>query len=164
MANFSFDIVSDYDKAEMSNVFAAVERDINNRYDFKNSPAGIEWLADKSGFKIIATDEWQNEAVLDIVRKKLASREQSAKVLDLSRDLVTSNLKTTREIPFKQGLSQDNAKKITRDIRENLPKIKSQIQGDMVRLTSSSKDDLQKAMTLLKSRDYDFPLEFINLR
>lgn len=164
MANFSFDVVSDYDKAEMNNVFAGVERDITNRYDFKNTPAAIEWLSDKSGFKIIAGDEWQNDAVLDIVRKKLAARNQSSKVLDLSKEPVTSNLKTTREIPFKQGLSQENAKAITRDLRENFPKIKSQIQGDAVRVTSNSKDELQSAITFMKSQDYDFPLEFINFR
>lgn len=164
MANFSFDIVSDYDKAEMNNVFAAVERDINNRYDFKNTPASIEWMSDKKGFRLVSADEWQNDAILDVVRKRLAARGQSSKALDLTKGVVVANLKATREIPFKQGLSQDDAKTITKDIRENLPKLKSQIQGDLVRVTGSSKDDLQKAISLMKSQDYDFPLEFINFR
>lgn len=164
MAQFSFDIVSDYDKAEMNNVFAGVEREITNRYDFKGTPAGIEWLDDKKGFRIIGAGQWQCDAVLDIVRKKLASRDQSSKVLDLSKTPVESNLKTTWEIPFKQGLSQDNAKKITKLIREQAPKAKAQIQGDMVRVTSSSKDELQQVITLLKNTDFDFPLQFINYR
>lgn len=164
MANFSFDIVSDYDKAEMNNVFLQTEREITNRYDFKGTPAAIEWLGDKTGFKLIAANQWQLETILDIVRKKLASREQSSKVLDLSKDPIEANLKTTWEIPFKHGLSQDNAKLITKKLREEMPKVKAQIQGDEVRVTSSSKDDLQKTMTLLKNTDYDFPLEFTNFR
>jgi uncharacterized protein YajQ (UPF0234 family) len=164
MPTFSFDIVSDYDKAEMNNVFAATEREIGTRYDFKGTPAAIEWLNEKAGIKIIGAREWQCDAVLDIFRKKLASREQSAKVLDLSKTPVESNLKTTWEIPFKQGLSQDDAKKITKQLREEAPKVKTQIQGDMVRVTSGSKDDLQNVITLLRATDYDFSLQFINYR
>ena len=148
----------------MNNVFAATEREIGTRYDFKGTPAGIEWLDDKKGFKIIGAGQWQCDAVLDIVRKKLASREQSSKVLDLEKTPVESNMKTTWEIPFKQGLSQDNAKKITKQLREEAPKVKAQIQGDTVRVTSNSKDDLQAVITLLRNTEYDFPLQFINYR
>ncbi len=164
MPSFSFDIVSDYDKAEMNNVFMGAEREIGNRYDFKGTPAAIEWLGDKTGFKITGSGQWQCDAVLDIVRKKLASREQSSKVLDLSKTPVESNLKTTWEIPFKSGLKQDDAKKITKLLRDEVPKAKAQIQGDAVRVTSSSKDELQKAITFLKGQDFDFPLQFINYR
>lgn len=164
MPSFSFDIISDYDKAEMNNVFAGVEREIGNRYDFKGTPAAIEWLSDKAGFKIIGGGQWQCDAVLDIIRKKLASREQSSKVLDLSNTPIESNLKTTWEIPFKHGLSQENAKKITKLLKEEAPKVKAQIQGDEIRVTSSSKDELQKVISLLNSVDFDFPLQFINYR
>lgn len=164
MATFSFDIVSDFDKAEMNNVFAGTEREIATRYDFKGTTAAIEWLDDKKGYKIIGAGQWQCDAVLDIVRKKLAAREQSAKVLDLSKLPVEANLKTTWEIPFKQGLSQDDAKKITKQLREESPKVKTQIQGDTVRVTSGSKNDLQDVMTLLRSTEYEFPLQFINYR
>jgi uncharacterized protein YajQ (UPF0234 family) len=164
MPSFSFDIVSEYDKAEMNNVLAGTEREIGNRYDFKGTPAAIEWLGDKSGFKITGAGQWQCDAVLDIVRKKLASREQSSKVLDLSKTPVEANLKTTWEIPFKQGLSQDNAKEITKILRENAPKVKAQIQGDAVRVTSSSKDELQNVITLLRAQEFDFALQFINYR
>jgi len=164
MPSFSFDIVSEYDKAEMNNVFAGTEREIGNRYDFKGTPAAIEWMGDKAGFKLIGAGQWQCDAVLDIVRKKLASRDQSSKVLDLSKTPVEANLKTTWEIPFKQGLSQDNAKEITKLLRENAPKAKAQIQGDAVRVTSSSKDELQNVITLLRAQDFDFALQFINYR
>ena len=164
MPTFSFDIVSDYDKAEMNNVFAGVEKDIANRYDFKGTPAAIEWLGDKTGFKLTGAGEWQLDAVLDIVRKKLASRDQSSKVLDLSKTPVESNLKATWEIPFKQRLAQDKAKQITALLREEVPKVKAQIQGDAVRVIGSSKDELQKAIMAVKAKDFDIPLQFTNYR
>lgn len=165
MANFSFDIVSDYDKAEMNNVFDQAQREITSRYDFKGTPAELEWLnPEKTGLKVTGNGDWQIDAILDIVRKKLASREQSQKVLDITKDSVVSNLKTTKEVPFKQGLDQEKAKKITGLIRDTYPKVKTQIQGQEVRVTSSSKDDLQAVMQLLRSQDFDFPLTFTNYR
>src|SRR5580704_115291 len=141
MSNFSFDVVSEYDRAEMNNVFDQAQREIANRYDFKGTPAALEWLdGDKTGLKIIGDGEWQIEAILDIVRKKLAARNQSQKVLDVSREAVVSNLKTTKEVPFVQGLGQDKAKKITSLLRDRFPKVKAQIQGDAVRVMSGSKD------------------------
>ena len=85
MANFSFDAVSEYDKAELNNVFDQVQREITARYDFKGTPAAIEWLnSDKTGFKVTGNGDWQIDAILDIVRKKLAARNQSQEVLDVS--------------------------------------------------------------------------------
>lgn len=164
MATFSFDIVSDYDKAELNNVFDQTQRELDNRYDFKGTPAAVEWLDDKKGLKITGNGEWQIEAILDIIRKKLAARNQSQKLLDTSKESVTSNLKTTKEVPFKKGLDQDKAKKITAKIREAFPKVKPQIQGEEVRVSSSSKDDLQAVMQLLREQDFDFPLQFQNFR
>src|SRR4051812_24722508 len=111
MGTFSFDIVSEYDKAEMNNVFDQVNREIATRYDFKGSPAGIEWMDDKKGFKVTGANEWQVESVIDIVRKKLATRNVSSKVLDLSKSVNESNLKATKEMPFVEGLDQEKAKK-----------------------------------------------------
>lgn len=165
MTNFSFDIVSEYDKAEMNNVFDQVVREIQSRYDFKGTPAAIEWLnGDKTGLKITGNGEWQIDAILDIVRKKLATRGQSQKTLDVSREITESNLKATKEVPFKQGLDQDKAKKITKLLRDELPKAKTQIQGDAVRVTSNSKDELQAVIAFLKTQDFDFPLQFTNYR
>ena len=165
MANFSFDVVSEYDKAEMNNVLDQTEREMSSRYDFKGTPAAIEWLnSGKTGLKITGSGEWQIDAILDIVRKKLATRNQSQKVLDVTKDVVESNLKTTKEVPFKQGLDQEKAKKVIALIREHYPKVKPQIQGDVVRVVSSSKDDLQAVMQLLRAQDFDFPIEFTNYR
>lgn len=164
MANFSFDIESDYDKAEMNNVFDQTQREIDSRYDFKGTPAAIEWLDDKKGVKVTGNGEWQIDSILDIYRKKLATRGQSQKVLDTSKELVESNLKTTKEVPFKQGLDQDKAKQITKLIRDTYPKVKTQIQGNAVRVMSSSKDDLQAVMQLLRAQELDFPVNFTNYR
>ncbi len=165
MAQFSFDIVSEYDKAEMNNVFDQTQRELANRYDFKGTPAALEWLnGDKTGFKVIGNSDYQIEAILDIVRKKLATRGQSQKVLDTSKEAATSNMQTTQEVPFQQGLDQEKAKKITKLLRDELPKVKTQIQGDAVRVTSGSKDDLQAAMQLIKAQDYGFPVNFTNYR
>jgi uncharacterized protein YajQ (UPF0234 family) len=164
MANFSFDVVSEYDKAEMNNVFDQAQREIDNRYDFKGTPAKLEWLGDKTGLKVIGNGDWQIDAILDIVRKKLATRGQSQKTLDTSQEPVVANLKTTKEVPFKQGLDQDKAKQITKLLRDQLPKAKTQIQGDAVRVMSGSKDDLQAAIQLLKTQEFDFPLNFTNYR
>jgi cyclic-di-GMP-binding protein len=165
MGQFSFDAVSEYDKAEMNNVFDQTQREMTSRYDFKGTPAAIEWLnSDKTGLKVTGSGEWQIDAILDIVRKKLAVRNQSQKVLDTSKEITESNLKSTKEVPFKQGLDQEKAKKITSLIRDKFPKVKTQIQGDAVRVTSGSKDDLQAVMQLLRSQDFDFPLNFTNYR
>lgn len=164
MPTFSFDIESGYDKAEMNNVHSQTEREIATRYDFRGTPAAIEWLGDKTGFVLVGENEWQLDAILDIVRKKLASREVSASVLDLSKQPTTSNLKASREIPFKNGLSQDDAKAISKHIRDTVPKAKPQIQGDIIRVSASSKDDLQKAIAAVKEAAYDLPLSFGNYR
>lgn len=165
MANFSFDVVSEYDKGEMDNVFDQTRRELASRYDFKGTPAAVEWLNDdKTGLKITGSGDWQIDAILDIVRKKLAARNQSQKVLNIGGEPVTSNMKTAKDVPFKQGLDQDKAKKITKLIRDKFPKAKTQIQGDAVRVTSNSKDDLQAVMQLLRAQDFDFPLAFNNFR
>src|SRR6187431_2514660 len=103
MANFSFDIVSEYDKAKMNNVFDQTKRKISSRYDFKDTPADIDWLTgDKTGLKVVGNSEWQIDAILDIVRKELATHGQSQKVLDSTKEVTESNLKATKEVPFKQ--------------------------------------------------------------
>ena len=165
MAQFSFDIVSEYDKAEMNNVLDQAQREIGSRYDFKGTPAAVDWLnGDKSGLKVTGSGEWQIDTILDIVRKKLAARDQSQKVLDISKEIFENNMQATKEVPFKHGLDQEKAKKITALLRDKLPKVKAQIQDDAVRVMSNSKDDLQAAIQLLRAQDFDFPLSFTNYR
>lgn len=165
MANFSFDIVSDYDKAELNNVFDQAQREITSRYDFKGTSAQVEWLnPEKTGLKITGDHQYHLDAIADIVRKKLAARNQSQKILDTSSEPVTSNLKTTWEVPFKRGLNQEKAKELTKLIRESFPKAKTQIQGEEVRVTSGSKDELQGIMQLLRQQELSYPLGFTNFK
>jgi len=164
MANFSFDVVSEYDKAEMNNVFDQALREMASRYDFKGTPAALDWMDEKKGLKVVGSGEWQIDAILDIVRKKLATRGIDQKVLDISHAMTESNLKASKDVPFKQGLDQDKAKQITRLLRDDYSKVKAQIQGDTVRVTSTSKDELQAVIQALKSHDFDFPLSFTNYR
>ena len=164
MATFSFDIESTYDKAEMNNVYQQVERELQNRFDFKGTPAAIEWLGDKKGLKVIGSNEWQIEAIIDIVRKKLAVRNLTSKTLDLTKEVHEANLRAWKEVPFKDGLKQDDAKIITKMLKEKHPKAKAQIQGEAVRVTSASKDELQAVMQAVKAADLDFPTIFTNYR
>lgn len=164
MATFSFDIESTYDKAEMNNVYQQVERELQNRFDFKGTPAAIEWLGVKKGLKVIGSNEWQIEAIIDIVRKKLAVRNLTSKTLDLTKEVHEANLRAWKEVPFKDGLRQDDAKIITKMLKEKHPKAKAQIQGEAVRVTSASKDELQAVMQAVKAADLDFPTIFTNYR
>jgi len=165
MAQFSFDIESDYDKAEMNNVLDQSQREIATRYDFKGTPAALEWIdADKTGFKITGSSDFQIDAILDIIRKKLAARNQSQKFLDVSKVPVVANLKTTKAIPLISGIDQTKAKTLTALIREHFPKVKAQIQGEVIRVNSPSKNELQAIMTLLRAQDLSFPLNFTNYR
>lgn len=164
MANFSFDIESTFDKAEINNVHQLTLREIANRFDFKGTPADIEWLADKKGFKVIGADEFQVQTIIDMIGRQLAKRGMTSKVLDLSGAHNAANLRAWQDVPFKDGLSQDNAKKITKLLKEQHSKVKTQIQGDSVRCTSNSKDELQAVIATLKAADFDFPLAFTNYR
>lgn len=148
----------------MNNVEQLVTKEIANRYDFKGTPAAIEWLADKKGFKVIGSNEWQLEAVIDMIGKQLAKRGMTSKVLDVSGKVTEANLRAWKDVPFRDGLSQDYAKKITKLLKESHPKVKTQIQGDTLRCTCSSKDELQLVMQTLRSKDFDFPLVFTNYR
>lgn len=164
MAQFSFDIESSFDKAEMNNVHQLTVREIANRFDFKGTPADVEWLADKKGFKVIGADEFQVQTIIDMIGKQLAKRGMTSKVLDLSGAHNAANMRAWQDVPFKDGLSQDNAKKITKLLKEQHSKVKTQIQGDSVRCTSNSKDELQAVVQTLRAADFDFPLNFTNYR
>jgi hypothetical protein len=163
MANYSFDIESTLDKAELNNVFEQVKRDISNRYDFKGTPASIEWLDDNhDGFKITGSHDYQLEAIIQLIRLSLGKRGQSQKLLDVSSEAVNSNLKVVKDLSFKQGLDGDKAKAISKLVREQLPKIKVIIQGPTLRVSSNSKDELQKVMTIVRAADLDYPVQFTN--
>lgn len=164
-SNSSFDVVSEYDKGEMNNVLDQVQREVGTRYDLKGTSTEIDWLnADKEGFKITGDNQFHLDAVIDLVRKKSAIRGVSQKTYDVSKESATANMKMTWEIPFKKGLDQEKAKKITALLRDKLPKVKAQIQGEEVRVMSVKKDELQQAMQLIRETEFDFPVIFTNFR
>lgn len=162
--DFSFDVVSDFDPAEMLNAVDQAQRELGQRYDFKGTSASLEFADGKTGLNLEGDSKNQLDAIVDVLQGKLVKRNVSLKALDLSKEPVQGGKSMRWSIPFKKGLDQDKAKQISKSIRDNYPKAKAQIQGDSVRVSSASKDDLQGVIALLKAQDFDFPLDFQNYR
>lgn len=161
----SFDIVSDYDIAKVTNAVEQTQREIAQRYDFKGTKAGIEFTdGNKTGITITGDNQFHLDSIIDIIRKKLAGAGVSQKILDTSKEPVTNNMQMKWDLNFLKGLDQEKAKKITKLIRDNYPKVKPQVQGEEIRVSSPKRDELQGVIQLLKNTDFDFPLEFTNYR
>ena len=162
MADSSFDIVSKVDKMEADNALHQAQKEIEQRYDFKGIGAEIDWSGEKLLMK--ASSEERVKAVLDVFQSKLVKRGISLKSLDAG-DPFASGKEYRIEATLKNGIDQENAKKINKIIRDEGPKsIKSQIQGDELRVSSKSRDDLQDVIALLKSSDLPIDVQFTNYR
>jgi uncharacterized protein YajQ (UPF0234 family) len=162
MADSSFDIVSKVDKMELDNALHQAQKEIVQRYDFKNVGAEINWSGEKLLIK--ANAEERAKAVLEVFEQKLIKRGISLRSLDAG-DPYASGKEYRIDASIKQGIEQDAAKKINKLIRDEAPKsVKSQIQGDELRVSSKSRDDLQATMAVLKGADLDVDLQFINFR
>jgi cyclic-di-GMP-binding protein len=162
MADSSFDIVSKVDKMEADNALNQAQKEIAQRYDFKGVGASIEWSGEKVILK--ASAEERVKAVLDVFEQKLIKRGISLRSLDAGEPFA-SGKEYRIEANLKNGIDSENAKKIAKIIRDEGPKtIKSQIQGDELRVQSKSRDDLQATMALLKGKDLDVALQFVNFR
>jgi cyclic-di-GMP-binding protein len=158
----SFDIVSKVDRQEVDNALNQTAREISQRFDFKNTGASIAWSGEKIELRANAED--RVKAVLDVFKDKLIKRGISLKTLDAG-DPQLSGKEYRISAAVNEGISQDNAKKVSKLIRDEGPKgVKAQIQGDELRVSSKSKDDLQAVITLLKSQDFDFAVQFTNYR
>ena len=162
--SFSFDITSDFDFSELDHAIDQARRELLNRYDFKGTPASLEYTDNKEGLKIEGESEYQLQALIDMVRTKLAKRNLSQKVLMTSEEPVQAGMIMRQIVPFVRGLDQEKAKKVSKIIRDAFPKAKPQIQGEIIRVTSASKDELQSIMQLLREQDFDFPIQFENYR
>lgn len=161
----SFDIVSDYDIAKVTNAVEQTQREITNRYDFKGTKAGLEFTdGNKTGVTITGDNQFHLDSIIDILRKKLAGAGVSQKILDTSQEPTENNMQMKWELAFKKGLDQEKAKQITKLLRDEYPKVKAQIQGEEIRVSSAKRDELQAVIQLLKNTDFDFPLEFTNYR
>ncbi len=162
MADSSFDIVSKVDKMEADNALHQAQKEIEQRYDFKGVGASVDWSGEKLLMK--ASSEERVRAVLDVLQSKLVKRGISLKSLDAGEPFA-SGKEYRIEASLKNGIEQENAKKISKIIREEGPKsVKSQIQGDELRVTSKSRDDLQEVMALLRSSDLPIDVQFTNYR
>lgn len=165
-AEFSFDVVSSFNKQEMVNAIDQARREIATRFDLKNSGTTIE--LDGAIVKLASASEMTLEAVRDILVGRAVKRGISAKVFDFQ--VVEDATKGTvrQQVKLRQGLSQDLAREIVKIVRDNCPKLKAQIQGDAVRVTGKAKDDLQAAIGAVrgaeKDRDWTTPIQFDNYR
>lgn len=162
MADSSFDVVSKVDPMEAQNALHQAQKEIAQRYDFKNVGASLEESGD--GVLMKAASEERVKAVLDVFEQKLIKRGISLRSLDAG-DPFPSGKEYRIAAKYKQGIASDDAKKIAKIIRDEAPKsVKSQIQGDELRVQSKSRDDLQATIALLKGKDLDVALQFINFR
>jgi uncharacterized protein YajQ (UPF0234 family) len=158
----SFDVVSKVDRQEVDNALNQAAKEISQRYDFKNVGASIAWSGDTIVMR--ANSEDRVKAVLDVFQTKLVKRGVSLKAVDAG-DPRPSGKEYRIEAGLKEGLSQENAKKISKLIRDQGPKnIKAQITGDELRVSGKSRDDLQAVIALLKGADLDVALQFVNYR
>ena len=166
MANFSFDIESDFDMMELTNALNQTQREISQRYDFKGTESSIEFDDDKKGLVLLGDSDYKVDAMIDIIESKMVKRGLSLKILDKSSSKeYASGDKVRQKINFKKGMDKEKAKKITKIIRDAYPKVKAQVQGETIRVSSGSKDDLQGIMSALRSdQTIDIPLQFTNYR
>ncbi|MFF1919190.1 YajQ family cyclic di-GMP-binding protein [Streptomyces sp. NPDC058221] len=162
MADSSFDIVSKVERQEVDNALNQAAKEISQRYDFKGTGASISW----SGEKILmeASGEERVKAILDIFQSKLIKRGISLKSLDAGEPQL-SGKEYKLFATIEEGISQENAKKVAKIIRDEGPKgVKALVQGDELRVSSKSRDDLQAVQALLKAQDFDFDVQFANYR
>ncbi|HCX85994.1 MAG TPA: YajQ family cyclic di-GMP-binding protein [Micrococcales bacterium] len=165
MADSSFDVVSKVDKQEVDNALNQAAKEIAQRYDFKGVGASIAWSGES--IVLVANSPERVLAVLDVFETKLVKRGVSLKSIDFGEDKEPKQSGKEYRLAgtLKEGLSQENAKKITKLIRDEAPKaVKTQITGDEVRVSSKSRDDLQTVIALLKASDIDAALQFVNYR
>ncbi len=161
----SFDIVSEYDKQEMVNAVDQVKRELTSRFDFKNSNSQVELDVEKS-ITVTTEDEMKLRNILDIIQSKFSKRNLSLKILD-GQTIENALGGNVRQVfLLKKGLTTELAKKIVADIKNSKLKVQASIQGEQVRVSGKSKDDLQSVIQLIRQNEdkYDVPLQFTNYR
>ena len=158
----SFDVVSDFDEQELRNALDQVRREVSQRYDFKG--VTVDLAQAKTELVLLTDDEYRAAAVKDLIESKAIRRNLSLKIFDWGKVEPAGGNKVRQEIKLRRGLTDDIAKRITKLIRDEFPKVKSQIQGDAVRVSGKSKDELQKVITRLRALDEVVELQFQNYR
>jgi cyclic-di-GMP-binding protein len=158
----SFDVVSDFDEQELRNALDQVRREVGQRYDFKG--VTVDMTQAKTEIVLVTDDDYRAAAVKDLIESKAIRRSLSLKIFDWGKVEEAGGNKVRQRIGLRRGLTDENAKKITKLIRDEFPKVKSQIQGDAVRVSGKSRDDLQRVITRLRDLDLAVPLQFENYR
>ena len=158
----SFDVVSDFDEQELRNALDQVRREVQQRYDFKG--VTVELTQGKNELTLLTDDEYRAAAVQDLIKTKAIRRNLSLKIFEWGKVEPAGGTKVRQEIGLRRGLPDDLAKRLTKLIRDEFPKAKSQIQGDAVRVSGKNKDDLQKVIARLRELDEPVPLQFQNYR
>jgi len=162
MADSTFDLVSDFDQQELVNALDQVRREVATRFDFKNAKVSIE--LGKAEITLHADDEFRASAVKDLIQSKAVRRGLSLKIFEWGTLQPAAGGTVRQQIGLKRGLSADQAKELSKLIRERFPKLKPQIQGDAVRVSGKSRDELQAVIAHLKGMDYPVALQFTNYR
>ena len=158
----SFDVVSDFDEQELRNALDQVRREVGTRFDFKGVTVDLAQAKDE--IILVTDDEYRAAAVKDLIESKAIRRSLSLKIFDWGKVEEAGGNKVRQRIGLRRGLPEEVAKKITKLIRDEFPKVKSQIQGDAVRVSGKSRDDLQRVITRLRELDLAVPLQFENYR
>ena len=158
----SFDVVSDFDAQELRNALDQVRREVQQRFDFKGVTVDLTQATDE--ITLVTDDEHRAAAVKDLLESKAIRRNLSLKIFEWKPVEPAGGNKVRQVIGLRRGLPEDLAKRLTKLIRDEFPKVKSQIQGDAVRVSGKSKDDLQKVITRLRDLDEAVPLQFQNYR
>lgn len=164
MADSSFDVVSKVDRQEVDNALNQAAKEVGQRFDFKGTGASITWSGE-SAVEIKANSDDRVRAVLDVFKERLVKRNVSLKALDHGDPQPAAGGTSRLVVSIKQGIDDQKAKEIVKRLKSDAPKgIQAQVQGDMVRVSSKKKDDLQAAIALLKQADFGIPLQFQNYR
>jgi len=158
----SFDVVSDFDEQELRNALDQVRREIQQRYDFKG--ATVELTQAQEELILLTDDEFRARAVHDLIESKAVRRNLSLKIFDWGKIEPAGGNKVRQRIGLRRGLNEELARKLSKLIRDEFPKVKSQVQGDAIRVSGKSKDELQRVISRLRELDEPVPLQFENYR
>lgn len=158
----SFDVVSDFDEQELRNALDQVRREIQQRFDFKGAKVDLE--QEKTELILVTDDEFRAKVVKDLIESKAVRRNLSLKIFDWGKVEPAGGNTVKQVITLRKGLTDDVARKLSKLIREEFPKVKPQIQGDAVRVAGKNKDDLQRVIVRLRELDLEVPLQFQNYR
>ncbi len=163
-SQFSFDVVSEFDEQEVDNAVNQARKEVEQRYDFKGSNTEIDMNLKEKTITLHTSDDMKLRALHEILNGKMIKRGISLKVLDYGKEEPATGGSIRQVIKLKSGLETEQAKQITKMVKELKLKVQAAIQGEEVRITGKSKDDLQTAMQTLKAQSFDFPIQFTNYR